>query len=83
MIKLLLTLCMLGNFAYFLGRLQVFFKIFLKHYFENTGPCSAVTCLTADTCLIIQGRSLISAGFHTFMEVDREIISTAIHCALF
>ena len=40
----------------------------------------SVTCLIADTCLTAdQGFvSLILAQSHTFMEIDREIISTAI-----
>ena len=34
----------------------------------------SVTCLTADPGIA----SLIAAGSHTFMKIDREIISTAI-----
>ena len=40
----------------------------------------SVTCMTADTCLTADPGvgSLIPARSHTFMEIDREIISTVI-----
>ena len=36
-----------------------------------------VTCLTTDVCLTADPgvASLIAAGFHTFVEIDHEIIS--------
>ena len=39
-----------------------------------------VTCLTADTCLVVDpgGVSSIPVQSHTFMEIDHEIISTVI-----
>ena len=39
-----------------------------------------VACLTADTCLTADPgvASLIPACYHTFVEIDREIISTVI-----
>ena len=39
-----------------------------------------VTCLTADMCLTadLGIRSSIPARFHTFVEIDHEIISTVI-----
>ena len=40
----------------------------------------SVTCLTADTCLTVDlgVTSSIPAWSHTYMEIDHEIISTAI-----
>ena len=40
----------------------------------------SVTCLTADMCLTVDPDvvSFISAWSHTFVEIDHEIISTAI-----
>ena len=49
--------------------------------FLNTGPrMQSVTCLATDTCLTADPGvpSLIAARSHTFMEIDREIISTVI-----
>ena len=49
--------------------------------FLNTGPRrQSVTCLATDTCLTayLGVPSLIAARSHTFMEIDREIISTVI-----
>ena len=49
--------------------------------FLNTGPrMQSVTCLATDTCLTADPDvpSLIAARSHTFMEIDREIISTVI-----
>ena len=41
----------------------------------------SLTCLGADTCLTADpgGASSISARSHTFVEIDLEIISMAIH----
>ena len=47
--------------------------------FLNTGlRMQSVTCLATDTCLTTDPGvpSLIAARSHTFMEIDREIIST-------
>ena len=49
--------------------------------FLNTGPRrQSVTCLATDACLTSDPGvpSLIAARSHTFMEIDREIISTVI-----
>ena len=49
--------------------------------FPNTGPrVQSVTCLATDACLTADPGvpSLIAARSHTFMEIDREIISTVI-----
>ena len=52
--------------------------ISLKFYFHICevpgGIAQSVTCLTADPGVV----SLIPAWSHTFVEIDREIISTAI-----
>ena len=48
---------------------------------EVTGHVAqSLTCLTAYTCLTADTEvaSLIPARYHTFMEIDHEIISTAI-----
>ena len=44
------------------------------------GIAQSVTCLAADTCLTTDPgvASLFPAWSHTFVEIDREIISTAI-----
>ena len=57
-------------------KLHVTVQIFL-----NTGPrMQSVTCLATDTCLTEDPGvpSLIAARSHTFLEIDREIISTVI-----
>ena len=49
--------------------------------FLHTGPrLQSVTCLATDACLSADPGvpSLIAARSHTFMEIDREIISTVI-----
>ena len=46
-----------------------------------TGPrAQSVTCLATDTCLTADPgvASLIPARYHTFVEIDHEIISTVI-----
>ena len=51
------------------------------HIFLNTGPRrQSVMCLATDACLTADPGvpSLIAARSHTFMEIDREIISTVI-----
>ena len=47
---------------------------------EATGAGVFKTCLSADTCLIADPGvdSSIPVRFHTFVEIDHEIISTAI-----
>ena len=52
------------------------------------GVAQSVTCLTVDTCLTVESdtcltadpgaESLTPARSHTFVEIDHEIISTAI-----
>ena len=57
------------------------FQGLLKHTPMALGHVAQlVTCLTADTCLTPDPEvaSAISARSHTFMEIDHEIISTAI-----
>ena len=45
-----------------------------------SGAVQSVTCLATDTCLTADPwvASLIPAGYHTFVEIDHEIISTVI-----
>ena len=53
------------------------------NYFNFMGPgriAQSETCLATDACLTADPgvASLIPARFHTFVEIDREIISTVI-----
>ena len=55
------------------------FEMIMKGFWS--GPAAqSVTCLSADTCLTADPvfGSLIPARSHTFVEIDHEIISTAI-----
>ena len=48
--------------------------------FKPSCVAQSVTCLSIDTCLAVDQRiaSSIPAWYHTFVEIDHDIISTAI-----
>ena len=56
------------------------FPCILYNFWEQGYIAQSVMCLAADTCLTVHpgGASLIPARSHTFVEIDREIISTVI-----
>ena len=63
--------------------LHVFLTGKLKMYVTNRMPgriAQSVTCLATDVCLAADPGVLssIPAWYHTFIEIDREIISTII-----
>ena len=74
---------MLGNFLCFCCGLQTFFKINFKKKIKHFWPgrvAQSVTCLATDACLTADPgvASSIPARYHTFVEIDHEIISTVI-----
>ena len=54
--------------------------IVLKHHLTPGRVAQSVTCLATDACLTADpgGASSIPARYHTFVEIDHEIISTVI-----
>ena len=74
---------MSGKFGLPSGKCQgiLFCQVCMNPDYVCAGLCSAVGNLTADTCLAADPgvTSLILAWSHTFVEIDYEIISTAIH----
>ena len=60
---------------------KLYFEIWLSYLFTVPGRVAqSVTCLATDACLSADPgvASLIPARYHTFMEIDHEIISTVI-----